>query len=281
MPGDLLPGASTELTRQLRARVDEAAAAWPDLAIAPERFARYLAARVAGEADPAEALGALHVADLYLACACVDGDARAMAVFDRDYLGQLPKLLARVRADRGAVDEVRQRLATRLLVAGDGQPPRLDRYGGRGPLATWLRVVATRALSNLRRSRDGRAAVEDQAADGLDVVAVADPELALIRQRFGVDLHEALAAAFASLEPRERNLLRMHFVDRLTIDGLAPIFGVSRATAARHLAAAREALSERTVTNLCARLRLSARELASLIGKVRSTLDLSLSAVLR
>ncbi len=271
------------LDQRLSALVQEAARAWrhAELELAPDRFARYLASRLAADDDPAEALATLHVADLYLACGCVDGNPRALAVFDEQYLARLPRLLHRVRAEPGALDELRQVMATRLLVGEEGKPPRIEKYGGRGPLGTWLKVVATRALSNLRRSSDDRANAEDKAASGPEQVATIDPELALIQRRFGVDFHEALAAAFASLEPRERNLLRLHFVDRMSIDGLAPIFGVSRATAARHLAAARTALTERTVENLGARLRLRGAELDSLIRQVRSKLEVSLSAVLR
>jgi RNA polymerase sigma-70 factor (ECF subfamily) len=256
----------------LSSQIAEAAAAWPDIAIAPERFARFLTERCANEAD----LPALQVGDLYLACACGDGDAAAIAAFDRAFLSQLPRLLHRQRAEPAALDELKQIVATRLFVDG-----RIAQYSGRGPLLTWLKVVASRLLSNQRRSGDDRARIEDRAASQPEAIAFVDPELALIRQRFGVDFREALGAAFASLELRDRNLVRLHFVDRLGIDALAPIFQVSRATVARHLAAAREALTERTVANLGARLKLPADELASLVNQVRSKLDVSLSAVLR
>jgi len=125
------------------------------------------------------------------------------------------------------------------------------------------------------------ARVAEDRADGPATVAEHDPELALIRRRFGVDFHAALSAAFASLELRDRNLLRLHFVDRMSIDALAPIFAVSRATAARHLASARALLVERTVDQLGARLSLRGSELASLVRQVRSKLEISLSAILR
>jgi len=263
------------LDARLAERVAEAAAQWPDIAIGVDRFTAFLAARCDGELATLETL---HAGDLYLACACVDGDAVAIATFTRQFLSQLPRLVHRQRAEAAALDELAQVLATRLLVES---PPGLEKYGGRGPLLTWLKVVASRALSNQRRSGDDRASAEDRAASQPEVVATIDPELALIRQRFGIDFREALVAAFASLELRERNLLRLHFVDRLGIDALAPIFSVSRATAARHLAAARTALTERTVATLGARLRLGDAELESLVRQVRSKLDVSLSAVLR
>jgi RNA polymerase sigma-70 factor (ECF subfamily) len=247
----------------------EAAAAWPDFEVTPERFARCVAER--GDVT--------HASDLYLVCACLDGDPVALATLDRQFFAQLPRLLHRQRADASVLDEVKQVIATKLLVGVNGEPPRLAQYGGRGPLLTWLKVVGSRALSNQRRGASNRDVAER--ASQPEAIAGVDPELALIRQRFGVDFREALVAAFGSLELRERNMLRLHFVDRLGIDALAPIFQVSRATAARHLAAARTTLTERTVTNLGARLKLAGDELDSLVRQVRSKLDLSLSAVLR
>jgi len=266
------------LQSDLAARVAEGAAAWPDISVEPERFSRFLATRIVGDSDPLAALAALHVGDLYLACACCDGDAAAIATFDREIMAQLPRLLHRERPEPAVLDELRQILRTRLFV---DSPPRIEKFGGRGPLLTWLKVVASRALSNLRRSGGDRANAEERAGSGPEALGFVDPELALIRQRFGVDFREALAAAFASLDVRDRNLVRLHFVDRLGIDALAPIFQVSRATVARHLAAAREALTERTVAHLGARLKLAESELVSLVNQVRSKLDVSLSAVLR
>ncbi|MFT3694102.1 MAG: sigma-70 family RNA polymerase sigma factor [Kofleriaceae bacterium] len=246
--------------------LDAAEAKWPGVRVDRDRFGAFVAER--GDES-------LHVADLYLVCACLDGNTTAIAAFHRELLGQLPRLLHRQRPDMGQLDELAQIIATKLLVER-----RLEQYSGRGPLLTWIKVVASRALSNTRRSANDRAALEDRAAAEPEVVATIDPELALIRQRFGIEFKDALKVAFASLELRERNLLRLHFVDRLGIDALAPIFSVSRATAARHLAAARTTLTERVVANLGARLRIDSDELESLVRSVRSKLDVSLSALL-
>src|SRR5439155_27001611 len=81
-----------------------------------------------------------------------------------------------------------------------------------------------------------------------------DPETALLRARYASAANEALREAFASLDARERNLLRQHFVDRLSIDDLGPLYGVHRATVARWLERAREALEARTRKLLMERL---------------------------
>jgi RNA polymerase sigma-70 factor (ECF subfamily) len=233
------------------------------------------------EADAASFLPTLKAGDLYLACACARGDERALQAFDERFLAHLPQLLARTRVEGHTLDELRQILREHLFLGRDGKRGRIADYAGRGPLSSWLRVAAVRTASNLRRKDKGRSSVEEEAGSSPDVVGSVDPELAVIRRRFGEDFNQSLREAFAALEPRERNFLRMHFIDRLGIDKLAPVFQVSRATAARHLAAAREALVERTMANLRARLRMQPEELQSLLGKVRSKLELSLGALLR
>jgi RNA polymerase sigma-70 factor (ECF subfamily) len=75
-------------------------------------------------------------------------------------------------------------------------------------------------------------------------------------------------------------LLRLHHVESLNIDELAPIFQIHRATVARRLAKAREEISERTRSLLVSRLRLSESECASIMGMILSQLDISIVRVL-
>ena len=79
------------------------------------------------------------------------------------------------------------------------------------------------------------------------------------------------------LAPEQRNVLRMSLVEGLSVDELAPVFGVHRATAARLLQRARDAVSEGTKRRLTERLSLETSELESILRLVRSQLDLSIS----
>jgi RNA polymerase sigma-70 factor (ECF subfamily) len=91
----------------------------------------------------------------------------------------------------------------------------------------------------------------------------------------------AFATALADLPRRERTILRQYHVDGLSIDELARLHGIHRATSARWIAAARADLVQRVRGHLRAALSLDDRELDSVIGLVRSRLDLSLSRLLR
>ena len=78
----------------------------------------------------------------------------------------------------------------------------------------------------------------------------------------------------------DRALLRFKFVDGLTLDDLAVLYGTHRATVARRVAALREDLVKATRAQLGGPLRVRRQDLESLVRLVRSDLDLSLSRLL-
>lgn len=244
--------------------------AWPGIEVDDEAFARWVAART----PPGGEAAALCLDDLYLAHACAQGDPRALARFDERFLAALPAVLH--RHPPAVVDEVRQLLRERLFVA---PRPRIADYSGRGSLAAWVRVVALRLAANLRRGeRDHEPLPDDDVPAALPAL---DPELALIRARCGEVFGAAFRDAFATLSVRERTALRLHFLDGLSLERVGAALGVSRATGARWILAGRERLGAELVRLLGERLRCERAELESLLGVVRSKLDLSLGALLR
>ena len=250
-------------------------AAWPEIDLARERFAAYLGG-LGRDGPPDEERGP----ELYLVCACLAGDGQALAAFDRRYLAQLAGFLHRIDASAPFVEEVRQILRVRLLVDDGERAPRLADYTGRGALASWLRVVAIRAALDLKRARI------DRPCDDAEIEALAgaparqDPEMDYIRTRYAAEFRAAIGTAMTELEPRERTLLRLGLVDGLTADQIAGVYGVHRVTVARWLAAAREHLAGRCQRRLEERLHLGPTELRSLLGLVRSQLDLSVRRLL-
>ncbi|MFP2932430.1 sigma factor-like helix-turn-helix DNA-binding protein [Pyxidicoccus sp. 3LG] len=89
-----------------------------------------------------------------------------------------------------------------------------------------------------------------------------------------------LREVLAAMPERERALLRLHHLHGFTMDRLATLYGESRSSLQRQVAHARERLLKLTRTALAGRLRLEAPELESLLGLVRSRLDLSLNRLL-
>ena len=253
--------------------VASARAAWPEIALDADVFARHVVARV-GEGSPSPAtLGRLHGADLYLACACAMGISTAVAAFERVYVARLDAHVGRVARTDQARDEVRQIVREALLIGRPGRPPTIAAYSGRGPLGAWVRVSAVRAAVRLVRST--------QATEGSgDVLALrapgADPEMELLKRRYAAELREAFVATLASLSFDERNVLRLHYLDGLTLEEVGATYRVSRATAARWLLHARERILAETRSRLKARLGVQDPELDSLMALAASRLPTSL-----
>jgi RNA polymerase sigma-70 factor, ECF subfamily len=215
--------------------------------------------------------------DLELARRAAAGDAHAIAEIERCFRGDVDRALARLRIDAALGDEIRQRVREKLFVARGGRPPAIASYEGRGPLAAFLRAVVVHTAVGLRRAErdhDGESQIDRAAADD-------DVELAAIRRRYGPAFKEAFQGAMASLTPRDRNVLRLVYVDGLAVEEVALAYGVHRVSVSRWLGETRKLLHLRTRAALAARLDLGPAELASVARLCLSQIDLSLDRVLR
>ncbi|MBS2022309.1 MAG: hypothetical protein JST92_07850 [Deltaproteobacteria bacterium] len=240
-------------------------------------FEAELTKRLAAEPDAAAALEKLLVPDLFLAFACARGDERALTRFHTEILDRLPALVGRGRATEEQLNEVQQRLVDRLLLSEGDRPPGIATYEGRAPLASWVRVAAVRAASNVRRDR---ATYEQKTAEAPLPLAALDPEIAALKRRFGEAFKRTFQGAFASLAQDDRTLLRLHFLDGLAVGDAARVLNVSRATAYRRLNECRLQLVEEVLRRLGQELSLPKDELESLYNTVRSKLSLSLGGLL-
>jgi RNA polymerase sigma-70 factor (ECF subfamily) len=265
----------------LTAAFAKAQAAWPEVPLAPERFAAHLGATI-GPAAPDEAarlIDQLRIPELYLAAACAHGDAIALAAFESRYLSSAETALSRLSLDSATRSEVFQALRIRLFTEGDGRRRILD-YSGRGELAGWVRVAAVRIALNLRRSTKRERPLFDELLAALPSPAD-DPSRAHLKETYKKHVGPALEAAFGALSVRERNLLRQHYVDGLRIGELAVAYGVHRVTASRWLETARESLIDGLRSRLGTALGIDQAEVASLLDLVHSRLDVSLGQLAR
>lgn len=210
--------------------------------------------------------------ELHLACACLHRDEVALRILDRDYVARVPSSLSRLGPEPDFIDEVNQLLRHRLLVVPE---PRLATYAATGPLLAWLRVVAMRVALSLRRS--ATPAASELRADHIIEQSFAEAR-DLPRYRDALDA--AIRRVFAQLSLRERNLLRLHYLDGLSLERLAGLYGAHRATVARWLAELRRRLLEEVEKEVRGRLRLSPSEFRSVLGMVRSHLYASIGPLL-
>ena len=254
-------------------------AARPELSVSQARFAAHLRARHPAPQRPLrQVLSELCLDDLFFCCACIEGDAAAIAAFERE----LSPLIARAVGSFGeeAAKEVGQGLRAALLVDHRGRGPLLQEYRGEGALRRWLRVVAVREATRLHHAVKREGPSEDEALfDSL--MGPGDAGAELVGRDAARLFRLAFSAALAALPSRERTALRLHVVDGLTIDQIAPTFDVHRATVARWINTARETALEQTRHHLMRELRLGASDADSLIRVAQSRVDLSLERLLR
>jgi RNA polymerase sigma-70 factor, ECF subfamily len=253
-------------------------AAWPGVSLDPRVFSAYLGERAQADVAPAAWLGQAPVEDAFLACACCQGLPEAIRAFETAFLSALSRTLATLRPTAELVTEVRQRLLDTLFVDAPGRPPKIRQYGGRGALAVWVRVVAVRIALELVERRHEPAGDDDALASVVD--RAADPELELLKESYREPFVVAFRAAMVSLGERERNLLRLTFVEELTPGRVAAVYGVHRTTAMRWIEAAKEEVLTRTRAGLVERLRLSPSECDGIFALVRSRIDITLSSLL-
>ncbi len=248
--------------------------AWPTVALAPEVYLRHLAACIRDRVNEpgAHVIRTMPATDLYLAAACAEKDPAAILAFRDTQLPTLYRALAKLGQSTATVDETVQRVLMMLFV-GDHGRPQIETYTGRGTLRSWLRSIGVRTGRRLMGTEHGVNQDDDDELDALPA-SVRDPELELLRVRYGDHVRDALAGALTTLTERQRNVLRQYYIDGLTIDQLAALYQVNRATTARWVTSARIAVVAATSERLVS-LGIDANEVNSIIRLVRSQLEIS------
>jgi RNA polymerase sigma-70 factor (ECF subfamily) len=215
----------------------------------------------------------LHTEDLAWARELAAGVAAAIDRYERELVPLVAGQLRRRGHSDDAVAEVQQVLRVRLLV-GDGEGPAIARYEGRAALKSWVLIAALREAARQQIRREPLAG--DEALAQLAERADLDAEG---KARYREIYQDAFRTALATLTARDRVLLRMHVIDELTIDQIAAIQGVHRATAARWLERAREQLARAARKEFMARLGTDPFEADEVLRWVQSRIELSLGVL--
>lgn len=249
-----------------------ARAAWPSLAFDDAAFGAYLAA----SPQRAAAVTTENAGELLLAFACASGDPDALRIVERSYVEPLAsELPSRHRSDAAEVVQV---LRERMLVPSGGRPPRIETFTGRGHLKSWLKVAAVRVALNLERGRRREVPLDEDGA--LAERVGGDPEIDDLKRRYAAEFRAAFTAGLAALSPRDRTILRQHYLDGVKMEAIAALHRVHRITVVRWMEAARGALERETRRELGQRLRIDRVELESILRLIESRMDVSLRAFL-
>ncbi len=251
--------------------VAAARAAWPDLAASGEGFARHLASHLPAGQPAGAWLDSIRAADGWLAFACLSGVDGAVATFEATFAATIAQALATQRLGDAQAADVAQAVREKLFVAPPGVTAKIGDYAGRGALGGWLRAVVVRAaVDHLRReARRCRAAATSAPPGPSPTPRWVISSTATARS----SMRRASRDALVALGAPERNLLRLHFVDGLSLEQVADLLHVHRATAARRLAAARAAIFGEMRRRIQEQLAIDDDEFHSLAGLVQSQLD--------
>jgi RNA polymerase sigma-70 factor (ECF subfamily) len=220
--------------------------------------------------------------------ACVRGVDGALERFEAPHGAEIARIAQALRAARACrpddlISSAREAVHTRRR--GGGPPaiaPRIELYRQGLPAELGLASPTTRTFIDCcrvprRAARGARSAIE--------LVAVlpepkGDPELALLKREHVTHFKASFAEAVGVLDSADRLLLKQHLVERLTIDQLGALYHLHRASAARRIAKARDALLVATRIALARRLGLPPERLASVLELVASRLEASIERLL-
>jgi RNA polymerase sigma-70 factor (ECF subfamily) len=242
---------------------------WPGVALPFADFAAHMEASDVGDPDLS-----LCGADLFLATACASGDTAAIRQFDATFIVGIDKRVARFGLPPDKVDELRQKVRTKLLV---GPSPGIRRYRGRAPLGAWLHITAVRVAVDVANLPSAT----EVDVDLLDLVAPDEtPEIEAVRRQYQDRFRAALEDSFRALSAREKTILRLQVVDGLNIDAIGAIYGVHRATAARWIVGIRARVYDRLRQEFAARWNASSSELRSMVRLLRDQIQITAKRVL-
>jgi RNA polymerase sigma-70 factor, ECF subfamily len=265
--------AAASIAVLLEQAVEVASEAWPGLGVDRVAWMRTLAKLAPAPLDPQRPLGALMIADHYLAFACATGDTAAVAACNAILVREAGFAADGTRMHASIRDEATQIVRELLLAPRAGREPAIRDYAGRGPLRAWFRVAVSREMIRLAKAQNRSAPLEEHLIAAPTFAN--DPVLEELKARYRTELANAFRAALEELTARERTLLRYQLVDGLTIDEIGAIFRVHRATAARWIAKIRDDLVDRTRATMASVLGVDTQEAASIVRLVQSQLDVS------
>ena len=259
----------------LKARYDAGKAAWPEVKVSADAFVTHLARHVAVRAG--KGIDVLHT-DFYFAVALTLADPKALEMFSRVLV---PRLRAVIERRSGVstlqADDVLATLEDRLLVNGPAGS-RIANYSGRGSLDRFLRAAAVNQLTNRLRTSKTEGAMSDALAAAL-IDPRQNPELAALARDSKAAFATAFQAAFRSLTPRERVLLRLHTFESATITDIGRMYQVHKVTAFRWLEEARDHLKTATRAALRDRLEIDEGELNSFLRQLPASMEHSLKTM--
>jgi RNA polymerase sigma-70 factor len=227
--------------------------------LSTERFTRELTRCAEArfrEATPSSSdlqsyLGALHLEDLALACACADGMENAWEYFinaHRGYLRACAAAMIKRSATSLEARELADSLFAELYGLSEGNRGSLLRYfHGRSSLRTWLRaLMAQRHINMIRAGRkfEGLGGEDGDGGVKVTVATSTSPASDPHRQRYLQLFSGALQTALNNLEALDSQRLRMYYAEGKKLAEIGRVLGEHESSVSRHLEKVRRDLRQ-------------------------------------
>lgn len=227
----------------------------------------------------AKATAESNLSDVLLAFASLKGDRAALKELEARLLAVGRPALSRY-GDQSFAEDVLQEVREKLLV---GANAKLRAYSGRGALVQFLKtVVTTSAIDKLRqqKSREGDDAGDDD--ERLEKLASSDrnADSQIFSARSKSQFSKAFKEALSALTAQERTLLRMKFVDGVSVEEIGKAFQVHRTTAMRWIEKLQADLLRDTRERLKAELKVKDHELEGVMKEMELSISDRLSRIL-
>jgi RNA polymerase sigma-70 factor (ECF subfamily) len=271
-----LAGTQSKLeSTQIAGAYAEGQIAWPQLTLAFDLF-RAHCERVLGS-TPAEGWHA-HGAELYLCCACAEGDTAAHLALRRELLGRVAAALRRAHPDEELVAESIHALEIKLLV---GPHAKIASYAARGPLLGWLHMAAKRSvLDQITRFRARKRWLDTSFAEEEPRHHQPDPLLGILHERYAASLLAAVKCSLQGLCLEDRKLMQQAHLEGQTIETLGEAYAIHRSTAARRLQRVRQQIADAVRRELSRTYSLSNAEFDEIAAALREQLAPALAGLL-
>jgi RNA polymerase sigma-70 factor (ECF subfamily) len=243
--------------------------AWPGVELGCHEFVEFVRRHAIDTNAPVDI-----PQDVYLACACGQGDPSALQCFRERYFHVVAGAVRSFDASTQFADEIYQRLSEALFVQGPGAEAKIQRYKGQGPLAGFVRTAARRIgmrVSAASARFQGEEALVQQFSQASELDAT------LLKLQCRDSINRALCIALRQLPRRERLILRMNLVEKVSTTRIAAMYKVSQPTVSRWIQRSARTIHDTVKELVCDELDIDTRELESLLSLVRSQIEITIS----
>ena len=294
----LREAASVGIHSLVQKRYREAQQAFPDVRLDPDVFVRKIMAVLRKhlpqqlqedefELAATQFLDGLKWEALFLTTACASGDEVAWRIFHSRYSALVHKTARYCSENYSQAQDLSESLMSELFLPmsteSGAQTSKISQYDGIGSLEGWIKVVLSRlAIDQIRRSQrqvslnDLEADLSSSRVGRRENAAGADLDLPRASRMFLISLDHAME----QLNSQEKLILRMYFLNNISLREIGTVLRVHESTVSRTLDRIKKQLRKSVERYLREHFRLRSAEVPQLIETVHLEVDVDLKGML-